>query len=71
MPETFRFLYSVFGLFVGSGFMVAGLSLFLHGVLPSTRQSVIRVGPLEFRGSAPGLAFAFLGAAIIYLTRFQ
>lgn len=67
----FRFLYSCLGLFVGSGFMLAGLLLFLRQITTPRRSWAIKIGPFTISNAAPGLGFAFLGALVIWFTRFM
>ena len=69
--KLLRFLYGVMGLAIGAASIFAGLYLFLRGVVYASGKGAIRIGPLsvDFRDVAPGVLFAVLGVAVIYLTR--
>ena len=69
-PTPLRFIYSCFGLFVGTGFMVSGVFLFVRRISLPKKTWVMRIGPFVVSDAAPGIAFAFLGAIFIWMTRF-
>lgn len=61
------FLYATLGLLVGGGWGIAGVILFLKGTSRSGYK--IKVAGFEIDAKAPGLAFAFLGLLVIWLTK--
>jgi hypothetical protein len=70
--DLLRFLYSFFGLLVGTIFMIAGTLLFLKGVVETKGKAEAQLSHVRitFHDVAPGLGLAILGVVVIFVTRF-
>jgi hypothetical protein len=68
----YEFLYASMGLVVGIICVVAGVVLFLHGIVGSTSWTAKVLGAeSQLSDAAPGVVFGILGFFVVYVTRFK
>jgi hypothetical protein len=68
----FQFIYSILGLVLGSGCMLIGLVLFLHGVTGSTSWSATILGSgSKLTDAAPGTVIFVVGVFIVLITKYK
>jgi len=68
----YHFYYSIIGFVIGLLCVIAGVILFLHGVVSDTSW-ITKILTLETKltDKAPGVGFAIIGLLVIFISRFK